>query len=92
MHKKTSISNQTPDRKTTIQGGSLARRGDKFKGSRSQHRLGFYIFCFEAMKSLEAADLSIVQAFPIIGNNFEGNTSHVVEGIFYFVMKKTCKK
>ena len=44
------------------------------------------------MQNLEAADLSTVYAFPIIGDNLEGNTSHVVVGIFYFFMKNTCKK
>ena len=44
------------------------------------------------MKNLEAADLSTVYAFPIIGDNFEGSRSHVLIRIFYFFIKKTCKK
>ena len=44
------------------------------------------------MKNLEAADLSTVYAFPIIGDNFEGSRSHVVIRIFYFSTKKLAKK
>ena len=44
------------------------------------------------MKNLEAADLSTVYAFPIIGDNFEGSRSHVLIRIFYFFIKKTCQK
>ena len=44
------------------------------------------------MKNLEAADLSTVYAFPLIGDNFEGSRSHVVIRIFYFFIKKTCQK
>ena len=44
------------------------------------------------MKNLEAADLSTVYAFPIIGDNFEGSRSHVVIRIFYFLIKKNAKK
>ena len=44
------------------------------------------------MKTLEAADLSTVYAFPVIGDNFEGSRSHVVIGIFYFSIKKIAKK
>ena len=44
------------------------------------------------MKNLEAADLSTVYAFPIIGDNFEGSRSHVVIRFFYFFIKKTCQK
>ena len=44
------------------------------------------------MKNLEAADLSTVYAFPIIGDNFEGSRSHVVIRIFYFFVKKLAKK
>ena len=40
-HKNASISNQLPYRKTRIQDGSLARRGDKFEGDPSQHCLDF---------------------------------------------------
>ena len=36
-----SISNQIPYRKTRIQDGSLARRGDKFEGGPSQHFILF---------------------------------------------------
>ena len=91
-HKNASISNPIPHTKTRIQDGSLARRGDKFEGDPSQHSLDFYIFCCEAVKKLEAADLSTVYAFPIIGDNFEGSRSHVLIRIFYFFIKKTCKK
>ena len=44
------------------------------------------------MKNLEAADLSTVYAFPVIGDNFEGSRSHVVIRFFYFFIKKTCQK
>ena len=44
------------------------------------------------MKNLQAADLSTVYAFPIIGDNFEGSRSHVLIRIFYFFIKKACKK
>ena len=44
------------------------------------------------MKNLEAADLSTVYAFPIIGDNLEGSRSHVLIRIFHFFIKKTCKK
>ena len=44
------------------------------------------------MENLEAADLSTVYAFPIIGDIFEGSRSHVLIRIFYFFIKKTCKK
>ena len=44
------------------------------------------------MKNLEAADLSTVYAFPIIGDNFEGSRSHVVIRFFYFFIKKIVKK
>ena len=44
------------------------------------------------MKNLEAADLSTVYAFPIIGDNFEGSRSHVVIAIFYFFIEKACLK
>ena len=44
------------------------------------------------MKNLEAADLSTVYAFPVIGDNFEGSRSHVVIRIFYFSSKKHAKK
>ena len=44
------------------------------------------------MKNLEAADLSTVYAFPIIGDNFEGSRSHVLIRIFYFSSKKLAKK
>ena len=91
-HKIASISNPVPNTKTRIQDGSLARRGDKFEGDPSQHCIFFWIFCCEAMKNLEAADLSTVYAFPIIGDNFEGSRSHVVIRILYFFVKKTCQK
>ena len=58
-NKNASISNQIPYRKPRIQDGSLARHGDKFEGGPSQHCLGFYTFCCEAMKNLEAANLSV---------------------------------
>ena len=58
-NKNTSISNQMPySRKTRIQDGSLARRGDKFEGGPSQHSIGFHTFCCEATKDLEAVDLT----------------------------------
>ena len=41
---------------------------------------------------MEAADLSTVYAFPIIGDNFEGSRSHVVIRIFHFCIKKIAKK
>ena len=44
------------------------------------------------MKNLEAADLSTVYAFPIIGDNFEGSRSHVVIRILYFFVKKNLQK
>ena len=44
------------------------------------------------MENLEAADLSTVYAFPIIGDNFEGSRSHVVIRIFYFFIKKKLAK
>ena len=44
------------------------------------------------MKKLEAVDLSIVYAFPLIGNSFEGSRSHVVIRFFYFPVKKLEKK
>ena len=44
------------------------------------------------MKNLEAADLSTVYAFPVIGDNFEGSRSHVLIRFFYFFIKKTCQK
>ena len=65
--KKAFISNQIPNKKSRIQGGSLARRGDKFKGGRSQHCTYFSIFCCEAMKNLAAVDLSTVHAFLLLG-------------------------
>ena len=43
-NKNASISNQIPYRKTRIQDGSLARRGDKFEGDPSQHCLAFRYF------------------------------------------------
>ena len=59
-NKSASISNQIPYRQTRILDDSLARRGDKFEGGPSQHRLDFYTFCCEEMKKLEATDLSVV--------------------------------
>ena len=44
------------------------------------------------MKNLEAADLSTVYAFPIIGDNFEGSSSHVVIRFFYFSSKNLPNK
>ena len=44
------------------------------------------------MQNLEAADLSTVYAFPIIGDNFEGSRSHVLIRIFHFFIKKLAKK
>ena len=44
------------------------------------------------MEHLEAADLSTVYAFPLIGDNFEGSRSHVVIRFFYFFIKKLAKK
>ena len=43
-HKNASTSNPIPDRKTRIQDGSLARRGDKFEGYPSQHCSAFRYF------------------------------------------------
>ena len=91
-NKSASISHQIPYRKTRILDGSLARRGDKFEGGPSQHCLDFYIFCCEATKKLEAVDLSIVYAFPVFGDSFEGSRSHVVIRFFYFFVKKLAKK
>ena len=67
-NKNASISNQIPYGKTRILDGSLARRGDKFEGGPSQHCLGFYVFCCEAIKNLEAVDLSIVQLFQLLAS------------------------
>ena len=44
------------------------------------------------MKNLEAADLSTVYAFPVIGDNFEDSRSHVVIRFFYFFIKKKLAK
>ena len=91
-HKNTSISNPIPCTKTRIQDGSLARRGDKFEGDPSQHCSDFSIFCCEATTKLEAVDLSVVYAFPVIGDGFEGSRSHVVIWFFIFHLKKLARK
>ena len=44
------------------------------------------------MENLEAADLSTVYAFPVIGDNFEGSRSHAVMRFFYFSTKKLTNK
>ena len=90
--KKAFISNQIPNKKSRIQGGSLARRGDKFKGGRSQHCTYFSIFCCEAMKNLAAENLSTVYAFPSFGEKCEGSGSQHCIRLSTFFMKKTCNK
>ena len=91
--KKAFISNQIPNKKSRIQGGSLARRDDKFKGGRSQHCTCFSIFCCEAMKKLAAENLSTVHAFPSFGEKCEGSGSqHCIRLSTFFMKKKLAAK
>ena len=91
-HKIAFISNQTPGKKSRIHDGFLARRGNRFEGVPSQHCTVFPIFCCEAMKNLEAADLSTVNAFPCFGDICEGSGSQHCMRLSTFFIKKTCNQ